>query len=126
MRIVGQLQEYPNVFGQNVSAPIAVVCASCGRAAEVFDDTRHGYNQQVVPDPLLPSDEPRDSLRCGGCGSVGFEAYSRFEYSNAGDFFMPDMAEFRGREQDLFTWFSMAAVCLSCGRQAVLAEHECA
>jgi hypothetical protein len=61
---------------------------------------------------------------CSHCGPRGMNVIVRFEYPD--DHFDGDSEGFRGREQDLFTWFSLDGKCLGCNRLLDVTEFECA
>ena len=42
------------------------------------------------------------------------------------DLFDGDFPEFTGREQDLFTWFSLLAKCCRCSQLLAVTDFECA
>jgi hypothetical protein len=50
--------------------------------------------------------------------------FARFEYS-------PHLRkdadeEWRGKEQDLFSWFTLVVECEGCGHRGVVSDEECA
>jgi hypothetical protein len=48
----------------------------------------------------------------------------QFEYPD--DLFDGDFPEFAGREQELFTWFSLFGDCPQCAERLSIADFECA
>jgi hypothetical protein len=61
---------------------------------------------------------------CGRCGKLVAELYTRFEFPT--DLFGGNFPEFAGREQDLFTWFTLVGSCVACGQWLGFADVECA
>ena len=61
---------------------------------------------------------------CPRCDRQPLEVFARFEYSD--DLFDRDLEEFRGREQDLFSWFSLVGKCPGCSRLLAVTDFECA
>jgi hypothetical protein len=112
-------------------SPIQLECAACGRAALLFDGSIHGYDPEIDA-ACAPLYDPADNgavkalYRCedGLCLNDSFAVFARFEYP--GDLFDESFAAFKGREKDLFTWFTLVAGCGHCGRRSTAADFECA
>jgi hypothetical protein len=110
-------------------APVSAQCTSCGTDETVFDTEKHGYDAvacSMSSYPIGPAQEGASlhTCSCRNCGSDIFKLAARFEYP--GDLFEEDFVEFRGREPDLFTWFSLVGFCRKCRTGAILADFECA
>ena len=68
--------------------------------------------------------ETRSELSCPSCGAKRFQVFARFEYP-------PDLTndvseDWHGKEQDLFSWFTLVVECGGCGHRGVIADEECA
>jgi len=61
---------------------------------------------------------------CPECGRQPLDVFARFEYSY--ELFEDDFPEFAGREQDLFSWFSLLGKCRRCSQLLAVADFECA
>jgi len=102
-------------------------CSLCGRAAEVFDVRQHGHDAEMVRD-RFPLDRDLEGERCTfacpGCGGSRLLTHARFE--NSCDLLDSQTDKWRGKEQDLFTWFTLIGQCLACGEFAIVYDLECA
>ena len=106
-------------------SPLALRCAACGKVTELIDTDIHGYDGECGHGVATKRGEGRrEEYLCDECGPQPLEGFVRFEYPD--DLFTEDFAEFRGREQDLFTWFSVAGKCVGCSRLLHVTEFECA
>lgn len=123
------------LIGQDVIVgPVTCRCARCRRSAVVFDPARHGYDVEVghfPPTASAGAGGSTDSFACPGCGHTGWRLLARFEYPaalvaaiEAGE--APGYPEHVGREQDLFTWFTLIGTCGQCGVAYTIASHCCA
>jgi hypothetical protein len=103
-----------------VSPPIGVECDACEAAFDVFDPSEHGWNAVLCGDTF---DEPEayDDLE-GDDIAAPHEVIVRFEHGSEtlGD---PELV---GREQDVFTWFTLLARDPDTKRLEQLFEWECA
>ena len=105
--------------------PLALRCKSCGKVTELIDTAIHGYDGEWgYKTSNVRREGERAEYRCDKCGSSSMEVFVRFEYPD--DLFDDDFEGFRGREQDLFTWFSALGKCASCTRILAVTEFECA
>jgi hypothetical protein len=84
----------------------------------VFDPARHGWDGVLNP---IPRETRHHTDELGAEQQI----YVRFECSSEvlGD---PDMPESRGREPDLFTWFTLVGRDPETGTLTTLVEWECA
>jgi hypothetical protein len=106
-------------------SPLALRCGKCGKITELFDSDIHGYDAEIGAPPTSHRGEgERSEFPCSKCGPTGLQAIARFEYPD--DLFESGFEEFRGREQDLFSWFSLVGKCSGCGRLLDVADFECA
>jgi hypothetical protein len=106
-------------------SPIALCCSVCGKVTELFDTAIHGYDAEVVGIPSSYRGEgKRTEFVCDKCGPRQVQVFARFEYPN--DMVGSEFDEYRGREQDLFSWISLIGKCADCGRMIEVAEFECA
>ncbi|MDM8006561.1 MAG: hypothetical protein QUV05_10500 [Phycisphaerae bacterium] len=104
--------------------PLALQCEACGKVTGLFDGSVHGYDPECCD--LHPEREglsERVAFECEECGRQPFVVFARFEYPD--DLFNKEFDGFRGREQDLFTWFSLLGICSKCSRQLEITDFEC-
>lgn len=98
--------------------PYSLECTGCDETWEVFDPARHGWDGVLNPIPRETWDHTDE---------LGDEQqiYVRFECSTdvLGN---PDMPGTRGREPDLFTWFTLVGRDPGTGTLTTLVEWECA
>jgi hypothetical protein len=105
--------------------PIALRCKACEKVTELIDTDIHGYDAELGHVyTKMREDGERAEFKCEACGVQSFEVYARFEYTE--DLFGDDFEDFRGREQDLFSWFSLVGTCSSCSQMHGVADFECA
>jgi len=106
-------------------SPLALTCCACGKVTELFDSDNHGYDAEIG---AIASNHrgtgKRSEFACKRCGPQGFQLFARFEYPD--DRLAQSGDEFRGREQDLFSWFSLVGKCSACGHFMRIADCECA
>jgi hypothetical protein len=124
--VLGYHWRNPDFSNESVFlSPLSLRCASCGKETELIDTDRHGYDAELggVVATALGEGE-RGEYRCDWCGVLPFQVCVRFE--NSADVFTRDFEEFRGREQDLFSWFSAVGRCSGCSRLLAIADFECA
>jgi hypothetical protein len=107
--------------GDEARPPITIACSTCDTEHVVFDAGKHGYDaadrtieiepEGDVADDLVPADFP-----------APHQVIIRYEYS-ADERVDP---KWRGREQELFTWFTLLARDAKTGQLAFIFEEECA
>lgn len=109
-----------------LASPISLQCRKCERAQVVFDIDQHGYNAEVVYGGKSDVGERLPALewQCKKCGNGCFEMFTRFEVTS--EVCADSTAEFAGKEQDLFSWFTLAGRCSKCGALGTIADYECA
>lgn len=106
-------------------SPLALRCEACGEITELIDTDVHGYDSELGNGSCtMRGKGRRDEFKCEECGVHPFNVYARFEYPD--DLFTDDFQDFRGREQDLFTWFSLVGTCSNCSRLRAITDFECA
>lgn len=106
-------------------SPLTLHCVQCNSNSELVDTNRHGYDAELGGIVATARGEGDSSaFNCDVCGPKPFAICVRFEYSEA--LFDEDYADFRGREQDLFSWFSIVGHCTGCSRLIPITEFECA
>lgn len=105
--------------------PIRLECQGCSSTTVVFNAEKHGYDVELGHGCYTVSGKG-DVARagCSSCGSTEFYVFARFEYPD--DLFTDDFAEFAGRIQDLFTWFTLVGRCTGCNELWDIADFECA
>ena len=86
-------------------------CERLRRGAWAYPATARGRGNPVV-------------YECPKCGRQPLDVFARFEYPD--DLFDGDFTEFAGREQDLFTWFSLLGKCCRCSQLLPVTDFECA
>jgi hypothetical protein len=106
-------------------SPISVTCGRCGTTEELIDTDKHGYDVELGHGSYTVGGEGRHgSYQCAECRAENMEIFVRFEYSE--DLFGVDFEDIRGREQDLFSWFSLHGRCAQCGATTDITDFECA
>ena len=104
--------------------PFAIRCGACGKVTELFDSAIHGWDGELGHSASYRGEGERAEFSCDRCGLQQVQVFARFEYP--GDLLGPGNEEFRGREQDLFSWFSLLGKCAGCGRLLEVSDCECA
>lgn len=105
--------------------PIGLKCDSCEKVTELIDTDSHGYDAELGHGSVTLSGQgERVPFACEKCGVKAMEIIVRFEYTP--DVLGEDFSDFRGREQDLFTWFTLLGRCEGCDKLLTVTEFECA
>ncbi len=92
---------------------------------DLLDTDIHGYDAELGHiSATMRGEGERTVFECPTCGRQSLEILVRFEYPD--DLFKGDFPEFVGREQELFTWFSLVGKCPKCSQTLSVAEFECA
>jgi hypothetical protein len=105
-----------------VRAPISVECSECDRDQEIFMSGRHGFDGELNPfESRAEDDEFPDDLVPQDV-EAPHEVIIRFEYpsDHLGD------PQWKGREQDLFSWITIVARDAETGELSFLYDEECA
>ena len=106
-------------------SPLAVRCEVCGRITELIDTNRHGYDAEIGAIVATRRGEgDRVEHECKECGRKPLRLWVRFECSH--NLFDRGIGEFHGREQELFSWFSLVGQCSGCSALLSVADFECA
>jgi hypothetical protein len=106
-------------------SPLSLECASCRKQSPLLDTDVHGYDaEQGGGSATVRGQGEPVVFECPQCGRQPLEALVRFEYPD--DLFDGDFPEFAGRQQDLFTWFSLLGRCPQCSKLLAVADFECA
>ncbi|WP_440905656.1 hypothetical protein ACMZOO_04980 [Catenovulum sp. SX2] len=105
--------------------PLSLDCTGCNSINEIFNIEKHGYDSELGHGCYGVSGEGEHSyFVCELCERNTFKIMARFEFTN--DLFDDDFPEARGKEKDLFTWFSLHGVCSSCLNIVQICDYECA
>jgi hypothetical protein len=116
-----------------IYGPLTIHCAACARSALVFDPRLHGLDAEIdhFPPTAIETPANRATFRCPTCRQTTFGLVARFEYPDnllealaAG--VDPGHPTHVGREQDLFTWFTLVGRCSACHQLTTIASQECA
>jgi hypothetical protein len=106
-------------------SPLVLECSDCGKMNDLLDTDIHGYDGELGHGTATTRAKgDRAVFECPTCGRQPLETFVRFEYPD--DLFEGDFPEFAGREQDLFTWFSLKSKCPKCSKMLDVADFECA
>jgi hypothetical protein len=106
-------------------SPLALRCNKCGKTTELFDTAIHGYDAELCAFASSHRGEgERTEFICEKCGPRETQVFVRFEYPD--DLLQSEFDKYRGREQDLFSWFSLIGKCAGCGRLIEVTDFECA
>ena len=104
--------------------PLALQCESCGATTELIDTDIHGYDAELGHGSCTVRGQGRRvAFACDICGPAPMDVVVRFEYS--GDLSRDAFSVFRGREQDLFSWFTALGRCSGCSHVMTAADFEC-
>ena len=118
---------YP-VVNRGVSVfvgPLALRCATCGETTELIDTEIHGYDAELGHgSATVRGKGERQPYACPTCGVEPMVPYVRFEHSD--EVLSDSTGEFTGREQDLFSWFSLVGRCDKCQQVITVTDFECA
>ena len=107
-------------------SPLCLECIACGMRTDLIDTDAHGCDAELGHSPMATARGRGNPAvyECPKCGRQPLQAFARFEYS--GELFDGDFPEFAGREQDLFSWFSLVGKCRRCSQLLAVADFECA
>lgn len=106
-------------------SPIDLECEVCRTITALLDTDIHGYDPEVgAGSATRRAEGERVVFECPICGRQPFQMFARFEYSD--DLFDRNYSEFAGKEQELFSWFSLVGRCSQCSQMLPIADFECA
>ncbi len=106
-------------------SPLVLECAVCGKRTDLLDTDVHGYDAELGGcSATVRGQGDRFVFECPSCGRLPFDTFVRFEYPD--DLLGGDFPEFAGREQDLFSWFSLIGKCPKCCQVLTITDFECA
>lgn len=106
-------------------SPIALECAACSLTAPLLDTDIHGYNSELnLGSSTVRAGGDQAVFECPACGKQPLQTFARFEYPD--DLLEEDDPEFAGREQELFSWFTLIGQCPKCQQKMTVADFECA
>ena len=130
--VVGELAENALIRQTVVAGPVTCRCNRCLVTVPIFDPARHGYDVEInhFPSQYVPSGVTKE-FRCPTCRQSTFALIARFEYParliaslEAG---LPTgYVGHPGREQELFTWFTLIGRCGRCDAVTTVASACCA
>lgn len=130
--VTGEVERHLLIHQDVVVGAVTVQCRACMREISLFDPARHGYDVELdhFPPPPRPSVAPRH-FECPACHRTDFALVARFEYSAALVAALErgldsGYANHPGREQDLFTWFTLIGFCSGCAAVSTVSSVECA
>lgn len=114
--VSGEILRHMLIEQDVVVGPVGARCSSCGQAALVFDPRLHGYDVELdhFPPEFESTATPRN-FQCPACTASRFTLVARWYEGR-----------FRGKEQDLFTFFTLIGRCTGCNTLATIATCECA
>ena len=123
--ILGYPRRNPDAGNASVFlSPLSLRCGTCGRVAALIDTSKDGHDAELGLTGSLRGEGQAVEYECAKCGRQDFSLVVRLEYPD--DLLDQDDEEFRGREQDLFSWFTLVARCHGCGVLQAASDFECA
>lgn len=106
--------------------PVYVRCSACAKQAVIFDARGQGYDGALghLPESPAPATALQE-LSADGIGPAPYRVAVRYEYAEdvLAD---PDFADWKGREAELFTWFTVVARPLNGDGAESVFDQECA
>lgn len=103
--------------------PITLACAQCLAEHEIFDAAKHGYDAELNSPPL---EQPPAFDDLESDIASPHEIVVRYEYCSEQLANPHGDVVWRGREQDLFSWFTVLGRDPDTKRLTFLYESECA
>lgn len=105
--------------------PVSVRCAACSKQTVIFDGRSQGYDGALgnLPETPLPT-TPIQELFAETLGASPYRVAVRYEYADdvLGD---PEYADWKGRESELFTWFTVVARPMAGDAAESVFDQEC-
>lgn len=108
-----------------ILSPLALQCSACNGITEFFDSDRHGYDPEVCGDSAtMTGSGSRQLFSCTTCAHKLGQVITTFSFNGVGELFEDLPEALRGREQDVFDWFTVEFECDACGKRDVVADFE--
>jgi hypothetical protein len=108
-----------------ILSPLVLECANCKKKTALLDTNIHGYDAELGNGSTTARAEGDQIVfECPKCGRQPFEVFVRFEYPD--DLFDGNIRKFAGRQQELFSWFSLVGKCAQCSTLVSVTDFECA
>lgn len=104
-------------------APIRLECSACEMEHEIFDAEEHGYDAELND---TPHEEPPAHDDLESDIEAPHEIVVRYEYPSEQLADPKGDIAWRGREQELFSWFTLLGRDPASKRLTFLYESECA
>ncbi len=125
-RVFGYYWRNPDFRNELVYlSPLTAECIFCGKITDIIDTDAHGYDAELGGIVATARGlGAKGEFACDQCGSRPLALCARFEFID--DSFHSSDKVFRGREQELFSWFTLLGKCDGCSRIMTVAEFECA
>jgi len=105
--------------------PVYVRCSACAKQTAIFDARSQGYDGALghLPETAAPTTALQE-LSADGIGPAPYRVAVRYEYAEdvLAD---PDFADWKGREAELFTWFTVVARPLAGDGAESVFDQEC-
>jgi hypothetical protein len=111
--------------GAEVQDPFSLRCAACGQETVIFDSRKHGYDGALGHNESLPPPAAeRAELIANDIGDSPYRILVRYEYASdvMGE---ESFAEWKGRENALYTWFTLLARPMSGDAVEAIYDQEC-
>ena len=129
--VIGTLTSNVLIHQHVLGGALRCRCVHCRKTVPLFDPSRHGYDVELDHFPPRTATAGQQRFRCPGCDGEEFSLTARFEYParliaalEAGE--STGYAKHHGREQDLFTWFTLIGRCAGCAALTTIASECCA
>lgn len=125
-RIHGYLGANPDLGGDvMLLGPLVLGCTSCRTMTDLMDTAAYGFDARMGHGSPYPCSEgDRAVYACPDCGEEALEVFARFEFPDY--LFDGSLPKFIGREEELFSWFTVVARCQRCSQLLNVADFECA
>ena len=123
-------QAHPGRDAYFILPPVKALTQPNELNKHLFDADSDGYDGELggssMRSGVTTLEARRIMLRCGKCQGGMFELMAHLEYPD--ELFAEDvgLADFKGREQDLFSWYTLIGSCCDCGHISILADFKCA
>jgi hypothetical protein len=108
------------IYDGEACAPISIECDACENLFEIFDAAAHGYDAELNADEVEQPEDTNDLM--SDAVAWPHEVVVRYEFPSE----HLGTEEWRGREHDLFSWFTLLARDPATKQLAFLYDAECA